>query len=100
MAPEHWRGKSGDVRSDQYSFCVALLEAVEGRRPEEVEQASPTRPPDPISLRRRTLPVRLARVLARGAAADPEQRWPSMDALLHALREASLPFRRSTGALA
>jgi len=100
MAPEHWHGQSGDVRSDQYSFCVALLEAVEGRRPEEVEDTSPTRPPEPISLRGRTLPVRLARVLARGLAVEPDQRWPTMDALLEALREASLPFRRSTGALA
>ena len=100
MAPEHWRGHPSDVRSDQYSFCVALLEAVDGQRPEEVEEASPSRPPDPISLRRRTLPIRLARVLARGLAVDPDQRWPSMDALLSALREASLPFRRSTGALA
>jgi eukaryotic-like serine/threonine-protein kinase len=100
MAPEHWRGEAADVRSDQYSFCLALLEAVDGRRPEEVEDASPARPPEPISFRRRTLPIRLARVLARGLAAAPEQRWPSMDALLAALRGASLPFRGSTGAFA
>ena len=100
MAPEHWRGHPSDVRSDQYSFCLALLEAVEGRRPEEVEEASPSHPPEPVSLRRRILPARLSRVLARGLATDPGQRWPSMDALLDALREARLPFRRSTGALA
>jgi predicted Ser/Thr protein kinase len=100
MAPEHWRGHPPDVRSDQYSFCVALLEAVEGQRPEEVEDASPSHPPEPVSLRRRTLPARLSRVLARGLAVDPAQRWPSMDALLDALREARLPFRRSTAALA
>ena len=100
MAPEHWHGHPPDVRSDQYSFCLALLEAVEGQRPEEVEEASPSRPPEPVSLRRRTLPARLSRVLSRGLAADPEQRWPSMDALLDALREARLPFRRRTGALA
>ena len=100
MAPEHWRGFPSDVRSDQYSFCVALLEAIEGRRPEEVEEASPTRPPDPVSLRRRALPARVSRVLARGLAVDPTQRWPSMDALLDALREARLPFRKSTAALA
>jgi hypothetical protein len=100
MAPEHWRGHPPDVRSDQYSFCVALLEALEGRRPEEVEEASPSHPPDPVSLRRRTLPARLSRVLARGLAVDPTQRWPSMDALLDALRKARLPFRPSTGAIA
>ena len=70
MAPEHWRGQTSDVRSDQYSFCLALLEAVEGQRPEEVEEASPSHPPEPVSLRRRTLPARLSRVLARGLAAD------------------------------
>ena len=100
MAPEHWRGHPTDVRSDQYSFCLALLEAVEGHRPEEVAEASPSHPPEPVSLRRRTLPLRLSRVLARGLAADPGQRWPSMEALLGALREARLPFRRSTGLLA
>jgi predicted Ser/Thr protein kinase len=100
MAPEHWRGQSSDVRSDQYSFCLALLEAVEGKRPEEVEEASPSQPPEPVSLRRRTLPARLSRVLARGLAVDPAQRWPSMDALLDALRQARLPFRQSTGLLA
>ena len=100
MAPEHWRGQASDVRSDQYSFCLALLEAVDGKRPEEVEEASPSRPPEPVSLRRRTLPARLSRVLARGLAVDPAQRWPSMDALLDALRQARLPFRQSTGLLA
>jgi predicted Ser/Thr protein kinase len=100
MAPEHWGGQASDVRSDQYSFCVALLEAVDGKRPEEVEDASPSHPPEPISLRRRTLPARLSRVLARGLAVDPAQRWPSMDALLDALRRARLPFRQSTGVLA
>ena len=100
MAPEHWQGHPPDVRSDQYSFCVALLEAVEGKRPEEVEEASPSHPPEPVSLRRRTLPARLSRVLARGLAVDPAQRWPSMDALLEALHEARLPFRRSTAVLA
>ncbi len=100
MAPEHWRGVPSDVRSDQYSFCLALLEAVEGKRPEEVEEASPSQPPEPVSLRRRTLPARLSRVLARGLSTDPAQRWPSMDVLLAALREARLPFRRSTALLA
>ena len=100
MAPEHWRGQASDVRSDQYSFCLALLEAVDGKRPEEVEEASPTHPPEPVSLRRRTLPARLSRVLARGLAVDPAQRWPSMDALLDALRQARLPFRQSTGLIA
>jgi hypothetical protein len=100
MAPEQWRGHPADVRSDQYGFCLALLEAVEGRRPTEVEDASPARPPRPVDFRSRHLPPRLAPVLARGLTPEPAQRWPSMEALLSALRDARLPFRRSTGLLA
>jgi hypothetical protein len=100
MAPEQWRGHPADVQSDQYGFCLALLEAVEGRRPPEVEDASPVRPPRPIDLRSRHLPPRLAPLLARGLTPNPAQRWPSMDALLSALRDARLPFRRSTALLA
>ncbi len=31
-------GAAADVRTDQYAFCLALLEAVEGKRPAEVER--------------------------------------------------------------
>ncbi|MDQ3297575.1 MAG: protein kinase, partial [Myxococcota bacterium] len=34
MAPEQQRGEAVDPRADQYAFCVALWEAVAGRRPE------------------------------------------------------------------
>jgi eukaryotic-like serine/threonine-protein kinase len=33
MAPEQWRGAVADARSDQFSFCVALWEALLGERP-------------------------------------------------------------------
>src|SRR5262249_57467441 len=90
---------AGGVGGEEYRFWVARLGGVGGRRPGGVEDASPPRPPEPVSLRRRALPARLSRALARGLSVDPGQRWPSMDALLDALREARLPFRRSTGAL-
>jgi Protein kinase domain/Putative zinc-finger len=98
MAPELWRGQPQDVRTDQYAFCVALLEAVEGKRPPEVEQASPSAPPSPIAVPSH-LPPRLVRLLSRGLS-SAEHRWPSMDALLAELRQARLPFRRSTAAIA
>ncbi len=33
MAPEQLRGGAADARSDQFSFCVALFEALYGERP-------------------------------------------------------------------
>jgi hypothetical protein len=28
MAPEQWEGRTADARTDQFSFCVALWEAL------------------------------------------------------------------------
>ena len=33
MAPEQFAGRAATAHSDQYSFCVALFEALHGRRP-------------------------------------------------------------------
>jgi tetratricopeptide (TPR) repeat protein len=73
MAPEQRLGRSADVRSDVYSFCVTLYEAVTGSRPDQGGRMA------------RGLPRWLGRALARGLHEDPAERWPSMRPLLRSL---------------
>ena len=91
MAPEQYRGGTIDARADQFSFCVALWEALYGQRPFAGEnlhalmfgvgQAAIREPPSG-----RDVPAPIRRAITRGLANAPEQRWPDMDGLLVALR--------------
>jgi eukaryotic-like serine/threonine-protein kinase len=65
MAPEQLAGKPADERADQYAFCTSLHQAL----------AKATPPPS-----------RLRRIVQRGLSDDPAARYPSMRALLTALR--------------
>jgi hypothetical protein len=90
MAPERFLCRAADARSDQFSFCVALYAAIARQHPfagtdvegvvEAVAEGRLRRPPA-----RSVLPRTLLRVLRRGLATDPADRYPSMDTLLEAL---------------
>ncbi|HEX4959697.1 MAG TPA: serine/threonine-protein kinase [Thermoanaerobaculia bacterium] len=107
MAPEALRGGRLDARADQYSFCVALHEALYGFPPYEgnelldlLEQTAHGRIREPPAGSR--VPAWVRRILLRGLATDPQQRYPSMDALLADLgrdRSAALRRRGAGGAL-
>ncbi|MCH9688281.1 MAG: serine/threonine-protein kinase, partial [Deltaproteobacteria bacterium] len=104
MSPEQHAGHRVDARGDQYSFCVALFELLYGFRP----FAGPTvgdlaRQKWVGHVRRmgsggtsnteRDVPRWLRKIVARGLAPHPEERWSSMSALLGALRRGTRPSR-------
>jgi hypothetical protein len=102
MAPEQIDGEVVDERSDQYAWCIALWEALYGAQPfvsgnlAVRSAAMKTDTPRPPAGAR--VPRALARILLRGLAADPAQRWPTMDALLGALDRATASRRTALGA--
>ncbi len=103
MAPEQHLGQVIDERADQFSFCVALFEALYGALPfagDNVDDLADS----VVNGRRRELPkgavarvpARVRQALQRGLATRPADRFPSMDALLVALRP-DLARRRRIG---
>ena len=100
MPPEQLEGHEADERSDQFSFCVALYEALYGRRPFEGRTIAELRASLAAGVPTTTppgsgVPTSLRRILIRGLATAPEERWPSMDALLGALRRQVAPRKRA-----
>ncbi|WP_170136391.1 serine/threonine-protein kinase [Nannocystis exedens] len=103
MAPEQLGGRRCDARTDQFSYCVALFEALYGVRPhvgatiwdvlEASERGWIRRPPAGARV-----PAWLHAAVLRGLAPDPAGRWPSMRALLEELdRDRRGPVRRHFG---
>jgi serine/threonine protein kinase len=91
MSPEQLRGETADARSDQFSFCVALWEAMFDARPFAI-------PPRPslddvrhaveggiVAVEVPAAMVPLERALRRGLALATADRFPDMDALLATL---------------
>jgi len=99
MAPEQFSGQVIDARSDQFSFCVALYEALFGVRPfsgatiaalaASVLTGRVRRPPE-----RSQFPAIIWQALRRGLSVTPADRYPSMNELLADLGRHSEPPRR------
>jgi serine/threonine protein kinase len=100
MAPEQFAGQDSDGRTDQFSFCVALWEALHGRRPfvgrtpvelmVSVVSGAVQKPPADTRV-----PAWMRKVLLRGLRVDPKERYASMPELLAALgRDPAVRRRR------
>jgi serine/threonine protein kinase len=98
MPPEQLSSPEIDARSDQFSFCVALYEALYGVHPlpggtsvsmlERNDKAAP--PPEGTKV-----PAFIGRAVLRGLEADRSKRFPTMGALMSELtpRPARAPVR-------
>ncbi|MFE8600342.1 protein kinase domain-containing protein [Archangium violaceum] len=83
-APEQLRGERGDARSDQFSFCVALHEALNGQRPFEGttrEALLEAMARQAVRPERPGVPAWLRAVVRRGLSEDPAKRFSSMGEL-------------------
>jgi len=101
MSPEQFQGHAIDARSDQFSFCVALYEALYGERPFTgttlldlmAGVLDGTVRPAPAASK---VPSWVRKIVLRGLRVDPRDRWPSMTALLAELEKSrrGAPRRR------
>ncbi|HXI60556.1 MAG TPA: serine/threonine-protein kinase [Polyangia bacterium] len=87
MGPEQLLAGATDARTDQFSFCVTLYEALYGERPFEGSTladltANVIQGQVGPAMSGTDVPAWLRRVVLRGLNVDPDQRWPSMHALL------------------
>ena len=91
MAPEQHLGREVDARTDQFAICASLYETLYG--------VLPFAGPDVKNLRKQALngevrpppidskvPRWIERALLRGLKPNPDDRWPSLEALFDALR--------------
>ena len=104
MAPEQLQGLAADARSDQFSFCAALHEALYGERPfagaslKELAAEVLAGRIRPAARRSSQVPTKVRRALLRGLSVGPELRFPSMEALLQVLERPSASRRLGTAA--
>lgn len=95
MAPEQRRGERTDGRTDQFSFCMSIWQALYGERPfpdDSPEDRNRAIRSGPTPKPGRDVPKYLERAITKGLAYGPENRFEDMHALVAAMDPA--PRRR------
>jgi serine/threonine protein kinase/tetratricopeptide (TPR) repeat protein len=99
MAPEQMRGEPADARTDVFSFCAALYEALYETRPypgTTLDELRAAVDAGRLQPRRRTIgPAAHLRAIERGLSAAPAQRPAAMQDLLTQLRRDPARRRRT-----
>jgi tetratricopeptide (TPR) repeat protein/tRNA A-37 threonylcarbamoyl transferase component Bud32 len=85
MAPEQHEGEPLTAAADQYSFCLALWEALCGMPPFSGSDLVANKRRGPNAWPGTAVPGPVVQALRRGLHPDASARWPSMEALLDAL---------------
>jgi eukaryotic-like serine/threonine-protein kinase len=94
IAPEQASGEPIDARSDQYSLGVLLYELLTGEVPYPADSFMAVamrhlRDPVPsVRERRRDVPDRVDKIVARAMAKRPADRFPSTEAMMGAIEDA------------
>jgi tRNA A-37 threonylcarbamoyl transferase component Bud32/tetratricopeptide (TPR) repeat protein len=99
MSPEQFQRQPADARSDQFSFCVALYEALYGRRPfsgRTLDELADNVVAGRLAAQQPAprVPAWVRQALERGLRVNPDERFPSMNALLAELERRPGPGRR------
>jgi anti-sigma factor RsiW/sensor domain CHASE-containing protein len=100
ISPEQWRGQPADARSDQFSFCVSLYEALYGARPYPGKTSASYAGVVPPPPKGASVPGWVRRVLIKGLSLKPEERHTSMRDLLAALSRGLMARKYRTWAVA
>jgi serine/threonine protein kinase len=90
MAPEQFRGLATDARTDQFSFCISLYDALYKERPFAGDginalATNVIRGDVRNAPANSKVPLWLRKVLLRGLRPNSADRWPSMEDLIDAL---------------
>jgi serine/threonine protein kinase len=93
MAPEQYLGMAQDERTDQFAFCVALYEALWGRRPFQASSLPELKERmlkmDPVMPSSPPLPRELTSAVSRGLSKRRQDRFASMGELAQLLESFS-----------